>query len=343
MESPGDRADGPETSRDRDAAARTVHRVSVVIPVYRGAATLPGVVEELLAGSPWVVGSVQAEISEVVVVHDHGPDNSAEVIRELAARDPRVHPVWLSRNFGQHGATLAGMAASTQEWIVTMDEDGQHDPRFVAPMIAAAVEQQASVVYGAPSNAPTHGLLRNAASSGAKTLVSTVTGDRSIRLMQSYRLVLGELGRTVAAYANATAYLDVALGWMSSRTIAIDVVSRADDHRPSGYRPRRLLSHFWRLVLSSGTRPLRAVAALGAVVSVASIALAIGFVVARLTGADYPEGFASLIVVMLFGIGANLVALGLIAEYLGTIVSAVLGRPAFVVLQDEQVGPLGRR
>jgi undecaprenyl-phosphate 4-deoxy-4-formamido-L-arabinose transferase len=304
---------------------------------------LAEVVDEMLNGSPWIAKDIEVQIDEVILVHDHGPDDSAQVIRELAAREPRVHAVWLSRNFGQHGATLAGMAASTQEWIVTMDEDGQHDPAYVAPMVAAAVEEQASVVYGVPSNAPTHGALRNVASTSAKSLVSTVTGDQSIRLMQSYRLMLGELGRTVAAYAHATAYLDVVLGWMSSRTIGVSVVSRADDQRPSGYRPRRLLSHFWRLVLSSGTRPLRAVAALGGVVSMASITLAVFFLVARLSGADYPEGFASLIVVTLFGIGAVLVALGLIAEYLGTIVSAVLGRPAFVVMQDTQAGPLGRR
>ncbi len=62
---------------------------------------------------------------------DRGPGNSDQIIRELADKYTFVKPVWLSRNFGQHAATIAGMSSSGGEWIVTMDEDGQQDPRFI--------------------------------------------------------------------------------------------------------------------------------------------------------------------------------------------------------------------
>jgi glycosyltransferase involved in cell wall biosynthesis len=102
------------------------HRVSVVIPVYQGERTLDAVVDEVLAiASPWVsAAGNRLQISEILLVWDHGPDGSAEVIRRLAAAHPEIRPIWLSRNFGQHAATLAGMASSGGDWIVTMDEDG---------------------------------------------------------------------------------------------------------------------------------------------------------------------------------------------------------------------------
>ena len=84
------------------------HTVSVVIPVYQGAATLPALMDEI---APLVAGVSTPEgrplrVTEVLLVHDNGPDTSDATIRDLARAHPWVRPVWLSRNFGQHPATL---------------------------------------------------------------------------------------------------------------------------------------------------------------------------------------------------------------------------------------------
>ena len=112
-----------------------VHSVSVVIPVYGGSATLQQVVNELSSFYSEQVseGGNRYQVAEVILVDDCGVDNSAKVIRELAKVDERVVPVWLTRNYGQHAATVAGMASSSHEWVVTMDEDGQHFGRFTKP------------------------------------------------------------------------------------------------------------------------------------------------------------------------------------------------------------------
>jgi undecaprenyl-phosphate 4-deoxy-4-formamido-L-arabinose transferase len=171
--------------------------VSVVIPVYQGERTLDTVVDEVLEiPSPWVsAAGNRLEISEILLVWDHGPDESAEVIRRLAAAHPKIRPIWLSRNFGQHAATLAGMASSGGDWIVTMDEDGQHDPRAIADMIDVALSQDLPVVYAKPVNPAPHGAVRNAASEGAKRIVASLTGGSSATDYQSFRLVRRMPGR----------------------------------------------------------------------------------------------------------------------------------------------------
>ena len=78
-------------------------------------------------------------------------------MRELEQEYPFVRSVWLSRNFGQHAATLAGMASSGGDWIVTLDEDGQHDPSYIGAMLDVALDEQASVVYARPVNPAPHG------------------------------------------------------------------------------------------------------------------------------------------------------------------------------------------
>src|SRR5215207_3405437 len=98
------------------------HTIGVVVPVYRGETTLPALLEELdkLAASALTPRGHRFRVSEVVLVHDAGPDRSDLAIRALAERYPYVRPVWLARNFGQHAATLAGMASTSADWIVTM-------------------------------------------------------------------------------------------------------------------------------------------------------------------------------------------------------------------------------
>lgn len=329
---------------DRDHPTAAVHTVSIVVPVYQGETSLPALVSEAVAVTePQVTPAGHVwRAAEVLLVHDDGPDGSDRVIRELAARHPAVRGIWLSRNFGQHAATLAGIASSGSDWIATLDEDGQHDPRDIGLLLDAAMREQATLVYGSPAEPPPHGVIRNAASRSAKRTVSRLSGLRNAADFQSFRLMLGEVGRSAAAYTGSGVYLDVALSWVTSRSTTAPVAFREGSGRRSGYSPRKLLGHFWRLVLSSGTRGLRVVSAVGATFAAGGVALAIVFAVQRLTHGDLPAGWASTAIILLLGLGAILFALGVIAEYLGVAVNMAMGKPAYLIVSDPGDGPLAR-
>lgn len=322
-----------------------VHRISVVIPVYQGERTLGAVIDELrpLIETFTTAGGYRAVVEEVVLAYDHGPDASASVIRELANSTPWVTPVWLSRNFGQHAATLAGIAASGGDWIVTLDEDGQHDPRFIASMLDTALTQDADVVYAKPTNVPPHGVLRNAASRASKRILELLFGGSNARDFNSYRLILGEIGRSVAAYAGTGVYLDVALGWVASKTVTSPVDLREEGERRSGYSYRRLMAHFWRMILTTGTRGLRLVTATGVLFFLGGIVYAIYLIVMRFVSGDIPEGWTSQMVLTALGIGVILVSLGIVAEYVGIAVNMAMGKPAYLVVRDPTAGPHGDR
>jgi undecaprenyl-phosphate 4-deoxy-4-formamido-L-arabinose transferase len=293
---------------------------------------------------PFTTGAgYDAVVAEVLLVFDHGKDYSDRTIRELAQRYDYVRPVWLSRNFGQHAATLAGMASTGGDWIVTMDEDGQHDPGEIGGLLDAALTVGATLVYGKPVNPAPHGLIRNAASRAAKRIIETVLGGSDTSVYQSYRLMLGEVGRSVAAYAGAGVYLDVALGWVAGEVAQAPVTLREEGGRPSGYSYRRLLSHFWRMVLSSGTRGLRVVSILGALLGAAGIVMAIYLVIIRIVGESVPTGWTSMMVVTLLCSGVILFSMGVIAEYIGVAVNMAMGKPLYLIVSDPAEGPLGRR
>jgi polyisoprenyl-phosphate glycosyltransferase len=330
---------------DATTGAGRLHTVSVVVPVYQGERTLTELIKEIApyAGETTTPDGHVMQVTEVILAYDHGPDDSAAVIRRLADEFGFVRPVWLSRNFGQHAATLAGMASSSGDWIVTMDEDGQHDPADIVRFLDAAMKAGVSVVYADPMNTAPHGALRNAASRGTKWVFSRLLSSGEVPPFQSYRLIQGEIGRSVAAYAGAGVFLDVALGWINDRSAACPVRLRTEGDRRSGYSMRRLLFHFWRMVITSGTRPLRLVSALGVAFAAVGVVVAAILVVLRLTNEAEVPGWTSVMVVVLLGTGAILFALGMIAEYLGVAVNMAMGRPLYLIVGDPSEGPLGRQ
>lgn len=313
-------------------------RVSVVIPVYAGADTLAGLVAELAAylepqstpdGRRYVV-------DEVALVWDHGPDRSDSVIRELASTHDWVRPVWLSRNYGQHAATVAGMTATGGQWIVTMDEDGQHDPADIANLLDAAYAERAQLVYAAPTNKAPHGWLRNVASQATKALFVRLLSGGSDHAFHSFRLVAGEPARSVAAYAGPGVYLDVALSWVVADIASCPVTLRAEGRSASNYTTRRLVSHFWRLVISSGNRPLRLVSGLGVATTFLGLLFAVYLVVLRVTGGTDVEGWTSAVVTTLLVGGVVMLSLGVIAEYVGVAAGMSMGKPMYVVVRDPE-------
>lgn len=316
----------------------------MVIPVYQGERTLARVLAELEVWThPFSTpDGHRAVVSEVVLVYDCGPDASDRVIREAAETYDWVRPIWLSRNFGQHAATLAGMSSSGGDWVATLDEDGQHDPADLGNMLDRAMAERADVVYARPLNQAPHGFLRNTASRVAKRSMRLLSGGSGAEMFHSYRFMLGDVARSVAAFSGPGVYLDVALGWICRRPTTAAVTLRAETVRPSGYQWRMLASHYWRMVVTSGTRLLRLVSLLGVAFALIGVVLTVVVVVLRLSGHIDVSGWASVMVVALLGSGATLFALGVVAEYVGVAVNMAMGKPLYLALGDRELGPMGR-
>ena len=324
--------------------SRQIHSIAVVIPVYNGRETLASVVDGL---QKFLLPSVSPNglifnVAEIVLVFDCGTDGSEIVLRTLEQKFASVRVVWLTRNYGQHAATLAGMASTTSNWIVTIDEDGQQNPDDIARMLDAACSQGAQLVYAKPSNKPPHGKLRNFASSITKGPISRLLTGGEVQDFNSFRLILGEIGRTLSAYVGHGVYLDVALHWIVRKSTTCEVLLLDEDGRPSGYNRKSLMSHFWRLVLSSGTRLLRIASVSGVLSFIVGVLLACAVVFGKLFFSYSVTGWASVFVALLVFGGSILLFIGIIAEYIGLLVRTSIGKPLYVIGSDPQKSSLGR-
>ena len=331
--------DGP-----RSIQSQAILEVSVVVPVYQGERTLEALVSEIvpLAVCQKTPAGRDFRVSEVVLVYDGAVDGSAEVMRSIAARTPFVRVLWLSRNFGQHPATLAGMASTVSDWVATLDEDGQQDPRDIGRLLDEAVANGAQLVYAQPTNEPPQGWLRNRFSALVKWIYVRALGGRGLGAFNSFRLVRGEIARGVAAYCGANVYLDVALSWVVAGARHCPVALR-NERRKSGYSLRRLATHFWQLVLTSGTRPLRLIALLGLSAMVFGIGISALVVWKKLAHQIPVAGWTSMVIVVCFFAGLILISLGIIAEYLGVAVSMAMGKPPYLIVSGVTGGENHRR
>jgi undecaprenyl-phosphate 4-deoxy-4-formamido-L-arabinose transferase len=309
------------------APSSTPHLVSAVVPVYRVADQLGSLLHELrqLASSQTTPQGRSFVVSEIVVVYDGGSLDGAAKLKALTGAQQDTRVVWLSRNFGQHPATLAGMSASAGEWIVTLDEDGQFPPSEIGILLDHALNEQSPVVYGQPLEPTNHSLWRRMGSWTARSIFNLATDSREWSRFSSFRLILGEIGRSVGAYCTNETYLDVALTWVSPRSASVNVTYR---HPPadSGYSFSRLFAHFMRMFLTMGTRPMRLFAIL----------------VYRRLVLGFPTGFASTLALLLVLTGLLLLGLAVLSEYVGLIVRSAIGRPLYVPVTDPTQSALTR-
>jgi len=239
--------------------------------------------------------------------------------------------VTLSRNFGQHPATAAGMLHCGGEWIATLDEDLQHPPERIAALLEAAVVASADLAYGRPAGR-VHSGSRDLASRLFKRLLVFSSGNPELALASSFRVVRGEVARGAAASMDHETYLDVALTWFTDRVVGVDVDLHDERYRVgrSGYSTRSLLSHARRALISSQTKMVRAAAVVGLLaVAVAGVLFARTVLVVQSGSVGDVPGWPSLFMTLLFFGGVLSVLLVVLLEYSVSTALHLKGKPTF--------------
>jgi undecaprenyl-phosphate 4-deoxy-4-formamido-L-arabinose transferase len=298
--------------------------LSVVIPVFRSAATLRLLTARLLA----VLKSTGLEF-EIVMVEDGGGDDSWQVLRELHAENgDRIVAIELMRNFGQHNALMCGFRHARGAVVVTLDDDLQNPPEEIPRLLEALRAGGYDLVYGRYA-AKKHSIWRNAGSSLVGRFYRLVFAS-SIQVT-SFRAIRRSLLETIFSYDLNFTFIDGLLAWNTQRVGQVDV-----DHQPrsagrSGYSVRKLIVLGLNLFTSFSLLPLQVVSAIGLAVSGAGFLLAMYYLVLALLSRIAVPGYASIIITVLIIGGTQLLALGIIGEYLGRLHLNVNRKPQYQV------------
>ena len=300
--------------------------VSIVVPCYRSAASLPELVERLDETLPGC-----AAAHEVILVVDGSPDDTWSVASALALKYPAVRAIELARNYGQHNALIAGIRAARHGVVVTLDDDLQHSPEEI-PVLLAALDEDVDLVYGTAIEEE-HGAARSVASRALKAAMSGQLGIRDARSVSAFRAFRTFLRDGFDRVHGPHVSVDVSLSWGTTRVRAVSVHMRRRAHGRSGYTLRTLTRHALNMVLGYSVVPLRLVTYLGLAVGFTGLGL-FGYVLWQyFSGATSVAGFTTVAAMLAVFSAAQLIGIGVLGEYVGRIHAGGIGRPTYVVRQ----------
>jgi undecaprenyl-phosphate 4-deoxy-4-formamido-L-arabinose transferase len=298
--------------------------VSVIVPCFRSTATLAELVERLDRAMP-----VCAAGHETVLVVDDGEAATWAVAAELARSRGTVRALQLARNYGQHNALIAGIRAARYEVIVTMDDDLQHLPEEV-PALLRGLTQDVDLVYGVAGREE-HGVGRSLASRTVKALLARALGVRHARDLSAFRAFRSFLTAGFDQISGPHASVDVALSWGTNRTAAVTVDMRPRETGTSGYTLRTLTRYTVNLLVGYSSLPLRLVTWTGFAVGLLGLGLFAQLVYRYATGATTVAGYTTIASMIAIFASVQLVALGVLGEYIGRIHSGGMGHPTYLI------------
>lgn len=306
-----------------------VDALSVIIPLYNSAATLP----QLLARLDAALGLLARE-SEIILVNDGSRDATWATLLTELPRYPRVTALNMMRNYGQHNALLAGLRQARYPLCVTLDDDLQNPPEEIGVLLAA-LTPEVDVVYGAP-RAQKHSLPRLLASRVTKLVLARSMDVTVAEQISAFRLLRTDLRRAFETYRGPFVNLDVLLTWATARFAAVPVRHDPRQTGASNYTFGRLITHALNMVTGFSALPLQMTSILGLGMAGFGCGVLV-YVVGRFLLQGSPvQGFPFLASIVAIFSGAQLLSLGIIGEYLWRMYFRVMERPAYLV--REQIG-----
>lgn len=308
--------------------------ISVVVPVYGGTEALPELRERLDAAM-----RERALSYELILVDDRGQNHAWSTIDSLCRSHPEVVGVRLSRNFGQHAATICGIAKARGEWIVTMDDDIEHPPEAIGALLDAA-DLDHPLVYGVFAQR-THASYRNITSELMRLCLKRAFPDMNADYT-SFRVIHASLAEQLGRFDLNRPYVDGMLSWLTSNARAVTVPHGERRHGESTYTLRKLISHATNILVTYSHLPLRLVTYGGAALSGFSFLYLLYVIWGRLTGHITDPGYTSLMSVVLLACGIQLLILGTLGEYLGRLMGAVYKRPVYSIERTSGPGRLAQ-
>jgi dolichol-phosphate mannosyltransferase len=298
--------------------------ISVVTPVYRAEGCLRELYTRLVAALESITGDF-----EIVMVEDCGGDGSWQIIRELAATDPRVKGLQFSRNFGQHYGITAGLDHCDGDWVVVMDCDLQDRPEEIPRLYAKALEGYDVVL--ALRGKRTESTVRRAASWLFYRLFSWLADTEYDGDAGNFRIISRKVVENCRRMREQLRFFGGLINWMGFPTASIEARHDVRHEGRSTYTYRKL----WKLaadtIIAYSDKPLRLSIRFGFLMSFFAFAGGM-YILVRSFFVDSPVvGWPSLFVSLYFLGGIIISILGIIGIYLGKTFDEAKKRPLYIV------------
>jgi glycosyltransferase involved in cell wall biosynthesis len=299
--------------------------VSLVIPVFNGSQTITKLVTECIQSFE------EFFELEIVLVNDCSEDDSHEVCLTLRDRYPNtVTCLSLSRNFGEHNAVMAGLNHTAGDFVVTLDDDGQNPPQEALNLINHAIKENLDVVYSSYPK-KRHHLVRNLCSWLNGKMANLMLGKPTGLYLSSFRSMSRFIVQEIIKYDLPYPYVDGLILRSTSNIGTLETSHEPRTSGKSGYTIRKLVRLWLSMFTNFSVLPLRIASFLGFVFALIGMLIGAFTLYERIINPNLPTGWATIAVLCSILGGIQLMALGMIGEYLGRLFMGVNRQPQFVI------------
>lgn len=299
--------------------------LSIIIPVYNGETTIQSLFNQI----DDFCKKNQFKF-EVIFVWDCGIDDSWKVIEAIQLKHPGVVcGIHLSRNFGQHNAILAGINKASGNYIITMDEDLQHDPKDILLLLEKQKSTNADVVYGKYSKL-NHPLFRNITSRIMRKLLQIGLPDLHNEY-SAFRLIKSSIAKETTKMSNSYTFLDGYLSWLTNNVNHVIVSHNERKGGKSAYSTKQLVEHSINIFVTFSKLPTRLLGKLSFIIFCSTFIYSIYILLRVLIRDDMSMGFPTIIILLGVGVGSIMLGIGVLGEYLYRVNLKTTKRPNYFI------------
>ena len=274
--------------------------------------------------------------THLLFVVDRCTDNTLDIIKSIAARDPRVQIIGMSSRFGHQMSLLAGIDhAVDADAIVMMDSDLQHPPEMI-PKLVACFEQGNDVVFTIRRVAENTGVVRKMLNRIFYRTLDYLSQTKINENAADFRLISRRVGNLIRSeIRERNMFLRGLFSWIGFNQVGIEFVSNTRAAGQSKYSLSRLLNFGVAGVLSFSTKPLKLSILFGFGLALLGFLYGVLMVYEYFVNETIPSGWTTIIILLLFFSGTQLIFIGVLGAYIGGIYEEVKRRPHYIV--DEKI------
>ena len=299
--------------------------ITFVIAAYNEQAALPLMHARLAR----VMDTLDAD-SQVLYVDDGSRDDTWAVMQQLAAQDPRVVLLRLARNFGKELALTAGLDHVDTDAAMVLDADGQ-DPPELAPQFVAMWREGYDVVYGTRSRRDGETWLKRVTAAAFYRVMARLSDTSIPRDTGDFRLISRRVLDALKQMRERQRFMKGLFAWVGFRQVSFPYEREARVAGGSKFNYWRLWNLALEGITSFSTVPLRLATYVGLLTAMVAFGWGLWIIARTVLWGDPVQGWPSLMTAMLFLGGLQLVALGIVGEYLGRLYVEVKQRPLYLV------------
>ena len=301
--------------------------ISVVVPVFNEIEVLPELIKRL---EKVIIEQLQPYSIEVVFVNDGSSDGSRKFLSQLVSTDSKYRVINLSRNFGHQAAVMAGLRAAKGSAIVITDADLQ-DPPEVIPRLIEEWRNGAEVVHAVRKTRLSESVVKQTTAKLFYRLINSLSEIPLQLDAGDFRLIDRKVVEVVSALPERSLYLRGLFCWVGFKQASVQFDRDARFAGTSKYSYRRMVGLGVDAVLSFSEKPLKYIVRTSIAIVVLSIAMSVWLITSWVLGLGNPaRGWLSLINLVLFLGGVQLLVLGVIGSYVGRIYRETKSRPIYV-------------